>query len=142
MENTSDHTVSIQLSQKTRQKTIKVWNFRKYGSQISIVWNHTNSGTIFPYLVSAETILFLIWKSKGQRSQYINVHKLFKGRKKSRAETIRGNTVSCLLKSAGNSNCLLRGGIWHFLFCWPKLKYLRRLSHLLQIPKNDLAYKP
>ena len=44
-----------------------------------------NEGTVFPHIVSAETILFWIWKSKGhsaygQRSQYINVRKLFKGR--------------------------------------------------------------
>ena len=40
--------------------------------------------TVFSHTISAETILFLIWKSKGystngQRSQYINGQKLFKG---------------------------------------------------------------
>ena len=40
--------------------------------------------TVFPYIVSTETILFWIWISKGystydKRSQYIDVRKLFKG---------------------------------------------------------------
>ena len=48
--------------------------------------------TVFPRIVSAETILFLIW------SQYISAEtiqgrKLFKGGNHSREETIRGNTV-------------------------------------------------
>ena len=61
--------------------------------------------TVFPHIVSAETILFWIWKSKGhstkgQRSQYIKVRKLFKGGNYSRAETIWGNTVCIFCKHA------------------------------------------
>ena len=53
---------------------------------------------VLPHRVSAETILFWILKSKGhstydQRSQCINVRKLFKGGNCSRAEAIWGNTV-------------------------------------------------
>ena len=56
------------------------------------------SKPLIPHIISAETFLFWIWKSKGhttysQRSQYINVLKLFKGGNYSRAETIWGNTV-------------------------------------------------
>ena len=85
---------------------IKVWN--------KIVQNCTSHITrfplarfpltVYPHIVSAETILFWIWKSKGhstqgQRSQYINVRKLFKGGNYSRAETIWGNTVCDILRN-------------------------------------------
>ena len=50
--------------------------------------------TLFPRIVSAETILFWIWPYVlWPRSQYIKVRKLFKGGNYSRAVTIRGNTV-------------------------------------------------
>jgi hypothetical protein len=57
-----------------------------------IHWRIHTQLTVFPHIVSAETILFWIWKSKGQstqgqRSQYINVRKLFLGGNYSRAET-------------------------------------------------------
>ena len=56
------------------------------------------TNTVFPHIVSAETIIFWNWKSKGhntkvQRSQYIKVRKIFKRGNYSRGEIIWGNTV-------------------------------------------------
>ena len=48
--------------------------------------------TVFPHVVSAETILFLLWPYV--LWPLINVRKLFKGGNYSRAETIWGNTVT------------------------------------------------
>ena len=70
-------------------------------ANLNLNWNclkELKMHTVFPHIVSAETILFWIWKSKGhstygQRSQYIEARKLFKGGNYSRAETIWGNTV-------------------------------------------------
>ena len=50
--------------------------------------------------------------------QYIQVRKLFKGENYTRAETIRGNTVSCLLVWA--EDYLLQRVIWHFFLRFNK----------------------
>ena len=73
--------------------------------------------TVFPHIVSAETILFWIWKSKGyskqgQRSQYINVQKLFKGGNYMRKY---GNCILIILRSCQKMTICFRINLYFLI---------------------------
>ena len=87
-----------QLSNFNQFRHGEVW--WKFWPQSQNVITLSNSSTVFPRIVSAETILFWIWLMYCDLwLQYIKVRKLFKGGNYSREETIRGNTVRGFLST-------------------------------------------
>ena len=79
-----------------RERRCQVWNI--YFSQMRAFYSFWY--TLFPPIVSAETILFWIWPyvlwplvTIHKSAETIQGRKLFKGGNYSRAETIRRNTV-------------------------------------------------